>query len=53
MAEQDAKTSDPAAHQPSNADMDEGVGIDAAPEALARAATRGGVERQREDAVDR
>ena len=37
---------DPAAHQPTKADMEEDVGIDAAPEALAWAVTRGGAERR-------
>ena len=40
---------DPAAHQPTKADMEEDVGIDAAPEALAWAVTNGGAAR-REDA---
>ena len=38
----------PAAHQPSKAELEEDVSIDAAPEALAWAVTRGGSERQSE-----
>ena len=34
-----------AAHQPSKAQLEEDVGIDATPEALAWAVTRGGVKR--------
>ena len=48
MAGQDLKATDPAAHQPTKAD----IGIDAAPEALAWAVTRGGAER-REPAAGR
>ena len=36
----------PAAHQPSKAELEEDVSIDAAPEALAWAVTRGGAERR-------
>ena len=36
----------PAAHQPSKAELEEDVRIDAAPEALAWTLTRGGAERQ-------
>ena len=36
----------PAAHQPSKAGMEEDVSIDATPEALAWAVTRGGAERR-------
>ena len=36
---------DPAAHQPTKADTEAAVSIDATPEALARAVTRGGAER--------
>ena len=49
MADQDLKTTDPAAHQPTKADMEADVGVDAAPEALAWAITRGGAERRSED----
>ena len=35
---------DPAAHQPSKAELEEDVGIDATPESLAWAVTRGGAE---------
>ena len=45
MAGQDLKATDPAAHQPTKAD----IGIDAAPEALAWAVTRGGAERRETD----
>ena len=38
---------DAAAHQPSKAELEEDVGIDAAPEALAWAVTRGGVDRSK------
>ena len=37
---------DPAAHQPTKAEMEVDVSIDAAPEALAWAVTRGGAERR-------
>ena len=46
MAEQDVRAADPAAHQPTKAEMEEDVSIDATPEALAWAVTRGGSERQ-------
>ena len=42
---QEAKA-DAAAHQPSKAELEEDVGIDATPEALAWAVTRGGAERR-------
>ena len=45
MAERDVKATDPAAHQPTKADMEADVSVDAAPEALAWAVTRGGAER--------
>ena len=38
----------PAAHQPSKAELEEDVSIDATPEALAWAITRGGAERREE-----
>lgn len=44
MVGQDPKATDPAAHQPTKADMEEDVGVDATPEALAWAVTRGGAE---------
>ena len=50
MVEQDVKATDPAAHQLTKADMED---IDATPEALAWAVTRGGAERREKDAVDR
>ena len=37
---------DPAAHQPSKAELEEDVSINATPEALAWAVTRGGAERR-------
>ena len=40
---------DAAAHQPSKAELEEDVSIDASPEALAWAITRGGAERRSED----
>ena len=53
MAERDMRDADPAAHQPTKADMEEDVSIDATPEALAWAVTRGGAKReQRSDARD-
>ena len=39
----------PAAHQPSKAELEENVSIEATPEALARAVTRGGAERRDPD----
>ena len=39
----------PAAHQPSKAELEEDVSIDATPEALAGAVTRGGAERRDPD----
>ena len=38
--------SNPSSHQPSKAELDEDVSIDASPEALAWAVTRGGAERR-------
>ena len=46
MADRDLRVSDPAAHQPTKADLEEDVSIDATPDALAWAVTRGGVERR-------
>ncbi len=46
--ERDSKVA-PAAHQPSKAELEEDVIIDAAPEALAWAVTRGGAERREDD----
>ena len=40
---------DAAAHQPSKAELEEDAGIDATPEALAWAVTRGGSERRDPD----
>ena len=42
---QEAKVA-PAAHQPSKAEFEEDVSVDATPEALARAITRGGAEKR-------
>ena len=46
MAERDLKATDPAAYPPRKTDMEADAGIDAAPEALAWAVTRGGAERR-------
>ena len=46
MVDRDVKATDPAAHQPTKADMDADIGVNAAPEALAWAVTRGGAERR-------
>ena len=43
---QEAKA-DAADHQPSKAELEEGVAIDSTPEALAWAVTRGGAEKKR------
>ena len=40
---------DPAAHQPSKAQLEEDVSIDMTPEALAWAVTRGGAKRWEKD----
>ena len=48
MVDQDRRVTDPAAHQPTKADLEEDVAIDATPEALAWAVTRVGAKR-RED----
>ena len=45
MVKEGTKVGDPAAHQPTKADMEEDVSIDATPEALAWAVTRGGADR--------
>ena len=45
MVAQDRRAIDPAAHQPTKADLDEDVSIDATPDALAWAVTRGGAKR--------
>ena len=39
----------PAAHQPSKAELEEDVAIDATPEALAWAVTRGGAARREDE----
>ena len=46
MAERDVRATDPAAHQPTSADTEEGVKIDAATEALEWAIARGRSERR-------
>ena len=51
MADQDLRVSDPAAHQPTKAEMEEDVGLDATPDALAWAVTRGGAERSQDEAL--
>ena len=43
--ERDSKVA-PVAHQPSKAELEEDVSVDATPEALAWAVTRGGSERR-------
>ena len=40
---------DPTTHQPSKAELEEDVSIDATPESLAWAVTRGGAERKDDD----
>ena len=40
---------DPSAHQPSKSELEEDVSIDATPEALAWAVTRGGAARSKPD----
>ena len=40
----------PAAHQPSKAELEEDVSVDATHEALARAITRGGADRREDEA---
>ena len=49
MAERDERAADPAAHQPNKANLEEDVSIDATPEALPWAVTRGGTERREAD----
>ena len=46
MVDRDPTAADPAAHQPTKADLEEDVSIDATPDALAWAVTRGGAVRQ-------
>ena len=46
MAEQDVRAADPVAHQPTKAEMEADVSIEATPEALAWAVTRVGVARK-------
>ena len=43
-----ARKANPAAHQPSKAELEEDVSIDATPETLAWAVTRGGAKRSEE-----
>ena len=49
--ERDPKAN-PAAHQPSKAELEEDVGVNASPEALAWAVTRGGAAKQRSEESD-
>ena len=49
MVDRDLTATDPAAHQPTKAEMEEDVSIDATPDALAWAVTRVGSERQKDD----
>ncbi|MCY4442347.1 MAG: hypothetical protein OXE53_19330 [Deltaproteobacteria bacterium] len=46
MVDEDRRVTDPAAHQPTKADLEEDVSIDATPDALAWAVTRGGAQRR-------
>ena len=52
MADRDLKVTDPAAHQPTKADLEEDVSINATPDALAWAVTRGGRGRREDDALE-
>ena len=45
MDREGKRVNDPVAHQPSKAELVEDVSIDATPEALVRAITRGGAQR--------
>ena len=49
MNREGKRVKDPAAHQPSKSDLEEDVSIDAAPEALAWAVTRGGAVRREDE----
>ena len=51
MAEEGMRATDPAAHQPTEADMEADVSIDATLGALAWAITRGGAERDQDEAL--
>ena len=44
---------DPAAHQPSKAELEDDVSVDATPEALAWAVTRGGAKRWEKEKTER
>ena len=46
MDREGKRVRDPAAHQPTKAELEEDVSIDATPEALVWAVTRGGAERR-------
>lgn len=46
MAERDVRATDPAAHQSTKASIEQDMNINATPEALIWAVTRGGAERQ-------
>ena len=50
MAQRDPAV-DPAAHQPTKAEMEADVSINAAPEALAWAVTRGGAEPRQDETL--
>ena len=52
MAERDLKASDSATHQPTKAELEEEMSIDATPEALAWAAPCGAAARQEDKATE-
>ena len=47
------RRANPSSHQPSKAELEEDVRVDASPEALAWAVTRGGAERRKEDPIEK
>ena len=49
MAERDERVANPAAHQPTKAELEDDVGVDATPEAFAWAVKLGGTERRDAD----
>lgn len=53
MDREGKRVRDPAAHQPSKAELEENVSIDATPESLAWAVTRGGADRRGDDSAER
>ena len=52
MADRDVRATDPAAHQPTKADTEEDVSIDATLEALAWAVTRGRAARRERETTE-